>query len=330
MAKQDKPQKKDVVDLSLNLTSHAFEFIRVNFKELFTKTYKAHAISGIVSIIILLLFGLVAVGIVLAAASLDSGNALLTTTSSNSGNTLVTTATLIVAGLVALIGTGVVLSSWIGTAISSTAMVIVKEQFNGKYPGIRKTFDDIKIPVLKYMLLKWGMVIAGIGLPAAIIFAPMWYFGGNIGIFAAMVLGVIYLALFILILSFLTQFWLLEIIFNKKRTVEALKESYNLTKKNLLGVFLYDVIIVVAGVMIGIPFGVVDFGMRVVLQIGIIGSGIIQNTDLILGTMIIGIGIYLIIKVILAFAEAALHSTIIFPYKYLFWKEIADNETRKN
>ena len=109
---------------------------------------------------------------------------------------------------------------------------------------------------------------------------------------------------------------------NKKGTVEALKYSFGLAKKNLLGVFIYDIIIVIAGIVIGIPFGIVDFGMRVVLQLGIGVSGIIQDSGAILGTMIIGIGLYLIIKLMLVCVEAALNSTLIFPYKYLFWKEI--------
>lgn len=68
---------------------------------------------------------------------------------------------------------------------------------------------------------------------------------------------------------FLSQFWFLEVAVGKKPVMDALRSSINMVKNNVLGVFLYDIILFFAGIVVALPFIVIAFVLEMVFLVGI-------------------------------------------------------------
>jgi len=296
---------KDALDNAVDLISPSIKFARNNFKDLFVKFFKVELVAGLAGIALFLLFSIIIlIPLLLFAGSLENIPASITA-SGTLGMFVLIIYTVIAISIIA----------WIQTAITSTALIITKEQFEGTYSGIWPIFNRIKFPALGLLLMRSLILFAGLGIPLAILLVLP-----ESGIqVIAMLVYLLYLILFLLVYSFLFQFWGWELFINKKGVLESMKASFSLATKNIIGVFVFDVIFIVASIVIGIPFLIVYLIGEFVFRVGIFASISFSSWILLIPALII----YIIFRAGLAFIQTAIIQAVLYPYIFSFWKSLS-------
>jgi hypothetical protein len=308
-----KPQKvvtpkkpKDALDLAVDLISPSIEFARANFRDLFTKFLKVGLVSVAVYIGLALILGLITfTPIYLAAGSFEQIIPFLTSN-------------LLVVGILViwLLFSGFIIN-WITSSISTTALIIAKEEFERKYSGIWPMFHRIKMPVLGYMLLNLAIMVIFIVLPLLLLFLLR---DSQELLILGILLMIIYFFIFMILYRFLAQFWIWELIIAEHGVLESLKKSLSLVSKNIVGVFVFDILVFVAALVISIPFIIIMLIVEAIFRVGLFA--LISTGGII--TIVVIIGIYVMVRGLGALIQSALTETFVLPYTYSFWKRIRE------
>jgi hypothetical protein len=312
--KEEKKKPRDALDYATDLVSPALSFAKTNFKELFMKFMKVELVSALVGLALLILFGLITVGFAaLMGAPLTSVNSFFLFLSSN----FLVVSILIVWSLLAM-----VLIGWIVRSIEFTKLLITKEQFLGKYSGIWPLFSKIKFPVLKMMLLSFAIMIVAFGVPALIIYLLA---GQEMAFLVALILFMIFFVLFIVIFNFLSQFWGWELIVGEKPVIQALKSSFRLCWKNIIGVIIFDLLVFFGAIIIAIPFIGIEFIAELFLNFALIPA-MLTSTGMLMWFAVVGI--YILFRIVMGLLRNVVVSIIILPYTYSFWAKIRQKPSK--
>jgi hypothetical protein len=300
------PKQKDSVDSAVKLIGQAFDFIRANFRSLFTKMLKVEFASVLATLVLWIVFGAITVCVLAAAgAPLSSVNALLVYVLSDRLLLAITAVWLLVVDLAI---------SWISTSISFTASPIVKEQFEGAYSGIRPIFGKIRSRMVGYILLNFIVMAFFLGVPLLLVFLLT---GHPSIFFLGMLLFVIYAVAFMLVYLFISQFWRWEVTVGEKQAYEALGASISLVKDNLFGVIVYDIISVLCYIAIAIPFLIVLFVIDLAFQV--LGFGAAFVSPLVVLAVVC---VSALIRTLITILDTSTSDTFVLPYAYLFWNEL--------
>jgi hypothetical protein len=303
LKKEKKSKKpKDALDHSVDLVSPTIDFVRSNFKELFVKYLKVGLTAALVGLALFILFALITFLPLMAVAG--DFSSIPPYLSSN----LPVLGLLIIWAFIAFF-----LLDWITESISFAAYLITKEQFLGKYSGIIPIFQKIKYPVLGFLLLNLAIMVVALGIPALILF--LLKESSSIFLFGIFLL-IIYLLIFMILYRFFAQFWAWELLVAEKGVIDSLKSSINIVKNNIIGVFVFDILLFVASLVISVPFII----LYVIGEIGFRLGAFVAISDL---AVFIGImSIYIFFRAGLALIQSAITETFILPYTYSFWRKI--------
>lgn len=202
------------------------------------------------------------------------------------------------------------LAKWLMSSISLTALLITKEQFEGTYSGIMSICSRIVLRVLGYLLLNSAIILLGLGIPLAIIILLM----GNPAILSiGLIVYTIYAFLFFVLYMFFSQFWLWGLLANGTGIFRSLRDSFSLVRKNIFGVFVYDIMLCVAAIAMISPFSAAYSFLSDVLVLSInLGQAF----------MILGALLYLVLLLAIGVIFYALRTALILPYEYSFWKQL--------
>ena len=299
---------KDALDNAVDLISPSIKFARNNFKDLFVKFFKVELVSSLAGIALFLLFSIIImIPLLLFAGSLEKIPA-----------SVIGSGTLGMFVLFVYAAIAIFIITWIQSAFSSTAVIITKEQFEGTYSGIWPIFHRIKFQALSLLLARFLLVFAGVLIGLILPIALIFFMPESIISAIAILFWIIYLILFLLAFAFLTQFWEWELFINRKGVIESLKASISLARKNIIGVFVFDLLFVVASIVIGIPFLIVYLIGETVFRVGVFASMSFSSWILLIPALII----YIIFRAGLAFIQTAVDGALLNPYFYSFWKSL--------
>ncbi len=297
-------EPKDAIDLAVSLVPKTMEFLGRNFTPLFMKLFKLGVILTAVDIALWLAAAILTFGL-LALFGVPFGSGLSAILGYISASTLLTG--VLVVWLIALF----IAITWVANSISTVAYFIVKGQFENTYPGIQATFDKIRFRVLGYTLLHFIIMAVFVGIPLLAFLAMLQTAPGvSIALFVA------YLLAFILLYSFLTQFWLWELSLGEKQAPEALMASLALVRDNPAGVLVYSVVHFLAWMALFLLVAVVT----VVIDAPLSLADKAANSSPALYVAILVIG--MLVRMLLSVLDVALTESVLFPYGYQFWSAI--------
>ena len=308
-AGETKPGEKpgDALDRAIGLAGPSFNFIVDNFMGLFTKLLKVELASALASVLMWLAAGLATAGMLaLMGTPLLAGvpAAMAHIMSSN----------IYIAILVAWALFAILLISWLTETISLVSLPIVKGQFEGTYPGIWQTFGRIKFPVLGYVLLNFTICALFLGVPLILLFLLR---GSEAVFIIGIVAYLIYAVLFILLYRFFAQFWLWEMLLGGRGAYESLSGSFSLVLGNVVGVFVFDIIRILASIAVGIPFFIVLLAVGFLFQLGMFATMLVSPLAY-LGLLALSV----VVRVAVTLIQSAATGSVTLPYTYSFWDAI--------
>ncbi|MBI5227115.1 hypothetical protein HY988_00875 [Candidatus Micrarchaeota archaeon] len=298
-------KKPTLLDQATNLISPTIEFGKKNFKDLFVKMLKVQLLSSAVAVLLLIIFGLLTLGFLLALGiSTSKGFEIERIFAS-----VATIVALVVWAVFALLVFGIV-----NKTITLTRLKIIKCQYEGTYPGIRKTFGEILVPVIKASVIDLIINAVALGIPIIILVLlasmPLVLV---LGIFVF----IIYAILFIVIYRFFAQFWYWELVIDQNDAYTALMRSISLVKSDIVAVLIYDIIEFFGAVIISIPFIILSTIVEIIFRAGALVSALASPLG---GIAIVGLLIpYIIFKVVVALVQSGTSDVFVLPYKYSFW-----------
>ncbi|MBU0591692.1 hypothetical protein KKF81_05195 [Candidatus Micrarchaeota archaeon] len=303
------------IDGPINLISPSFDFIRQNFKEIFIRLLKNGIMNSLLSLGLVVIIGALCFGIAMAIGITSMEN--ISTTIKGSATVL-----WIVFGL--LIGIGIFGLAWIGRIFELARIAIIEEQHMNKH---NKTFDLVKQYVLKglkLMIGNLGIIAVIVGIPIIVIIGLTFM---NISLLTLISMIILLPIMIILLIGYryFAQFWDMELALTNKGLRESLKASLSLVRKNILGVLAYDVIIVVAAILIAMPFMIVLFIVELVYRVAIAGTMLAFANDTWI-LLIVGIGAYVIIRTVISLLSTTASDSCTKVYKYRYWKQIRNGE----
>lgn len=265
-------------------------FITENFAEYFFGIFRINVMSflAVIAIVIAAIAIILGLAFAAGATAMDLGSYALPA--------------LVLLALVLFIA--VVLVVWIAEAIKLTAYVYTDCMLTKKKFGIIETFNRIKWNAAKYVLLDFAIIIA-IMIPG-IILALIAAFTGIVG--AAITF--IYILVAIVGYMILSQFWVFGFLVKKQGVVDALKESVNMVKKNLKAVILFDLGLLVGGLIFEIPS----------LLYSAVSDSILENA--ILGSTVMAV-VIVFLHMVITLALATLGEIFTLPTTYLMWKKLS-------
>jgi len=306
-------KKKDAVDLAVDNVSATWKFVKPNFRELFTKMFKLNLFAfGVV-------MGLILVFLLLFAGTLVVFGLDLTALETGAGIADIMSNTAALAILVILTIVFFIVMSWISQAFELVAPIIMDEQHTRKRSDLKELVCSMKMPALRYMIV--SMVI---GLVAVLVPMALTFILGIIGQTALFSIGIIiwliWLFIFAILFSFLSQFWTFEIAVAKRPVVEALKASIDIVKKNVIGVLVFDILTIVIGLVLAVPFIGIVFVIEAIFRVSLLATFMAPGTGIIIG--IIGVAIYVLIRIVLQLLAIALNQSTLLAYTYSYWKEL--------
>ncbi|MFH1394306.1 MAG: hypothetical protein ABII71_00785 [Candidatus Micrarchaeota archaeon] len=307
------------VDIPFDIICPTFHFVRGNFIRLFERMFRLGVMIYLVPLAIFILLMIPPAVAILAAGYklLDLGNI------SNTLNSIGNDYTLLF-GLAVWLFLSIFICAWISKTLSLVAMLIVDERFKKKRTSTRELCCSIKFPVLKIILASAAIWIVALIIPAVVMLASM---NAESHIMA---LGILFSIFFtgaaVLIYTFLTQFWCWEVVVGKAGVIEGLGSSYALARKCPVSVLLFDIVMIVASVVIAMPFIGLMFVTDMFLRFGSIitafaGAGSANAVGVIASMIIFGVVSVLVRAVIQLLMTAALNSTVLV-YGYTYWKEL--------
>jgi len=195
----------------------------------------------------------------------------------------------------------------ISAVISSVQINAVDERARGNAVRILSKVKENFGPVILYSILFYGIILI-VFLPPVLIFLS-----GSI-LLSLLALGLLFFSLIIsLLLSFLMQFGLWELVINKRGPVASLKRSYELiTNGNIIKTLIFWICIIVIGLGFGIIFQVLYYLISPISTLFLMINGII------------GILIYVFLLAIINVVYSAVVYTVILPFQYIFWKKLEE------
>ena len=200
-----------------------------------------------------------------------------------------------------LMSTGLVV---ITGAISATSFLVVRESTAGKRVGIIEKSRELLVPVGKYMLL-----LSAVGvLVLAVILLPLVAQDAWVSVLLMLTLMAV-MVIALVLLFFFIQFAMLEIVIGKKGVIDSLRLSTGKVRNNIIMVFLYDIILFVISIAIGIPFSLVIQFVVVPMMIA---------SALNIGFLMVAILLYLALLFIMSVGL----QVIVIPITYFFWKRL--------
>jgi hypothetical protein len=300
--KQVAKPKSDIF-VAADLISPSLDFSRKNFKDLLIKYIKVYLAYYLAAPVLILILGLITLlPLMLLAGGIDNiGNYI----SSNSPISIL---------LLIWLAIVYVFVIWITFAIHYIRYPITHEQFEKKYSGIWPVFNRIKFPSFGFMVLNFTFGILSLLIPVVLLLV---FFGqstiSNIGILVIYFVWLFFMGIFL----FLTQFWIWELLIEKKGLIESLKYSLQLVVKNFLPVLVFDAILVAAWMIFYTVYMAVSFLLPVFFgMIAVIASTL--PSYFFLATIILGvIAFLLLITVLLSILEV-----FTLPFTYSFWRRI--------
>lgn len=195
----------------------------------------------------------------------------------------------------------------LSAVISSVQINAVDERARGNAVRILSKVKENFAPVILYSILFYGIILI-VFLPPVLIFLS-----GSTSL-ALLALGLLFFSLIIsLLLFFLVQFGLWELVINKRGPVASLKRSYELiTNGNIIKTLIFWICIIVVGLGFGIIFQVLYYLISPISTLFLMINGII-------GTLI-----YVFLLAIINVVYSALVYTVILPFQYIFWKKLEE------
>ena len=207
-----------------------------------------------------------------------------------------------VVGALAIIVIGI-----ISSAISTTMYPMVKARDKGKGVDIIKTATELLPPIARYLLVMWGISIL-IFLPGVIVLG-LALFVESLGLLAllAPLFMVLSLAAYILF-TFLVQFAIIEVALNGAGAVKSLKASMKKVKKNWLVVLGFDIMVLLAGMVLGIVSSLVQQIVGFLLLLAVVNIFFVAIVFL----------LYVAIMLVTSIATAM----VTVPAFYYFWRSL--------
>lgn len=314
------PEKESFGDYIVQPLKAWMDYARGNFKRYYLGLLKIALADFAVGIVLLLLFGLLALGISIAVGGIG---------------VLVAGVSAGWIGLVAavIIGLGVLMFiGWVQQTIRLTAIAFTDAEFNGKPFGILETFGQTVWKVLRYLLVNLGV---GLVLAIPVIILVGVYFlgagavgGGSMGAGLGFAMGFLPLVIVIMVLAyafvagiiycFLTQFWAYGFLLEGFGVVEALKKSVAIVKKRPLETFAFDLVLVIGSALFATPLAIYIFFYEIV-------GTIIRFLASLLGNLLATIAVYILLALVNGLITVVLSCIIqLFstPNQYLFWKKV--------
>ncbi|MBN1170081.1 hypothetical protein JXA56_03575 [Candidatus Micrarchaeota archaeon] len=234
--------------------------------------------------------------------------------------------TIIMVGSWLMVSTGIMGNIWIGIAVAvaativlqiimivltgvirATAYLVVSERAAGKSIGIIREAGKLLFPVARYTLVIIAIQIAIL----AVIIAPILLLSGSASVILMTIFAVACIIAFVVFL-FIIQFGLLEVIYSKTGVIASLKASINKVKKNVVPVFIFDLILLVIVLALSIPFAILM--QFLILPVMMMGAAFGQN----LAFGIIGMILYFALIFIMSVAM----EMGMLPLQYFFWKRL--------
>jgi len=195
----------------------------------------------------------------------------------------------------------------LSAVISSVQINAVDERARGNAVRILSKVKENFGPIILYSILFYGIILI-VFLPPVLIFLS-----GSTSL-SLLALGLLFFSLIIsLLLFFLMQFGLWELVINKRGPVASLKRSYELiTNGNIIKTLIFWICIIVVGLGFGIIFQVLYYLISPISTLFLMINGII-------GTLI-----YVFLLAIINVVYSALVYTVILPFQYIFWKKLEE------
>lgn len=186
------------------------------------------------------------------------------------------------------------------TALSATMYAAIDTRISGKKFSIIEKTKEYLLPMGAYYAIITLAEIVIFGLVLGTIILENWIIVAAV---AALVI------VFGIIAVFLTQFTVLEIALKKTSPIQAFSNSIKLTKKNWKEVIIYDGLVVVLSIGIGLVFQVI--------------TQIFSSVMAVAGAFnILFFGILLILIIIVSLIQMVVISLVTVPLAYFFWRRL--------
>lgn len=192
----------------------------------------------------------------------------------------------------------------INAAVGAVTYLVV----GGKKTNLMKDIGSLMIPVGGYAIAAFLLQVAIFIVPAAImIIAILAGLDGWIIFTLVFFLLAITFAIWIVV-RFLIQFGMLELVIHKNGVIGSIKTSIRLVKENWKMILIFDVAMFVVLMAIGIITQAVMYILQVFFYMAILVPPLII--------------LVLILFVIFTLIQSVLTGLIVIPTQYLFWKSV--------
>ncbi len=206
----------------------------------------------------------------------------------------------------------ILITYFVSIAFSSVRFNIVDNRTKGKDTAIIDQFRANFVPYSLYTILV-GLIGIAILLPVLagfLLSGPADDSGyalrilGNICLF-----GFISVVLY-MFFAFFIQFAKFELIVGREGIVDSLKISYRLVRKNIVTVFIFDIVYVIVALVVGSIASVVQRVFITAAQILMIFGSIA------------GAALSILLYIVIAFIIGIISNFILIPILYSFWKRL--------
>lgn len=302
-----------------------YSYIKDNAVQYYIQLLKIYFLGTFASLALMLLFALVAAGILVAA-----GGMAVFTDVETAVDTILLPPVLIALGLLFIIA--VIVTSWVDNAISLTAVIYTDTEFGkGKF-SIMEAFNRIKGKVFRYLVVHFGIWFL-IMLPFIIL--ALFIMGGvaallsqdseslrtaMIGMLIAMPFGMIlfmgYLVLVQLMYSLFAQFWTYGFLLGNLSVMDALGRSVDMVVKKFARVIVFGILLYIGAAAFGAPLMIYNMLFQFVVRV-------LPYTGLESGLWMLWLFVLIIpIHIIIAGVLTTIVRAFSLPSHYLFWKKV--------
>ena len=315
-----KPSRtEDFADYITEPLKRWYSYIKDNALSYYCQLLKISLLSTFVSLALLLLFGLVFGGIVMAVGGVGVLSGVL--------DSLGTAVAFVIFGL--FLVAALFITVWIRSSISLTAIVFTDTVFRKRGFSIIEAFNAIKGRVFRFLVLRWAILFI-LMLPLLLLFgfiAYQWTTAEGSqdpgAVIAALVLqllfaitiGVLYYILVAILYTFLLQFWTYGFLVGGLSVVEAFKQSIRIIKRRFLEVLAFDIIWYVGLVVFSIPATIYGVFFE------FLGRVFLAFVEFLVPFGWVLIFPALLIHVLISVALSTVAQTFGLPTHYLFWRK---------
>jgi hypothetical protein len=302
---KDTSDQKDISDKlkdSLNPTLNffqkdfvpAFNFTLHGFVDLFFKFLKVHLISIVLSMIFALVSFLAVPFVVFSIFNLSGMISYPI--------------------ILAYVSIVIFLFLWFMQASSKISYVIVDEKHKGQYSGIWPILMRIAFPMFKYFVFNLLLFVIAILIPAIMLYV---FRNNEIAFLLVLFLTFFYLFILAIFYLFFTQFWLWELLIEKKGVIQSLKDSFSLACRNAVGLIIFDLFLLIVFGMMWVIFYFINTFFSLIFYIPMFLSMLV-NIWIYFGMLLVMMVFLMIIRII----EFSITDIIILPIIYSYWKAI--------